>query len=339
MIRHTFRNRNSLRSFHRGSLHTCKDIYFWSVAKTVYGFSFSRDVTREERKRKSIIASTRYSSRVERYFSASNFPFSKFVPPDPRKLSPPLPRLITSSNVRGWSRNFAGNVADGVQRGEVAKRQGERRGREAESTPCGATFSTRNERPDAKRPPNSLPFPLPATFFPFFFTNDQLRVIIFPAKRGISRRRLKTFSIVRPIRVEGWNIYPRNFNLIGEGKKRFWFVERGGEEIDVFRFVTLSRLNFDGRATNESPLQHSRLIERVIRRFDVYKYLSPLPRSGWGKEREKLFRDGLTVGNFSSPQPNAWGEGKYATIQRRILETWTDSVVLNCYWSRRTWSR
>lgn len=169
--------------------------------------------------------------------------------------------------------------------------------------------------------------------------NDQLRVIIFPAKRGISRRRLKTFSIVRPIRVEGWNIYPRNFNLIGEGKKRFWFVERGGEEIDVFRFVTLSRLNFDGRATNESPLQHSRLIERVIRRFDVYKYLSPLPRSGWGKEREKLFRDGLTVGNFSSPQPNAWGEGKYATIQRRILETWTDSVVLNCYWSRRTWSR
>lgn len=203
MIRHTFRNRNFLRSFHRGSLHTCKDIYFWSVAKTVYGFSFSRDVTREERKRKSIIASTRYSSRVERYFSASNFPFSKFVPPDPRKLSPPLPRLITSSNVRGWSRNFAGNVADGVQRGEVAKRQGERRGREAESTPCGATFSTRNERPDAKRPPNSLPFPLPATFFPFFFTNDQLRVIIFPAKRGISRRRLKTFSIVRPIRVEG----------------------------------------------------------------------------------------------------------------------------------------
>lgn len=35
------------------------------------------------------------------------------------------PRLITSSNVRGWSRNFAGNVADGVQRGEVSKRQGE----------------------------------------------------------------------------------------------------------------------------------------------------------------------------------------------------------------------
>lgn len=112
---------------------------------------------------------------------------------------------------------------------------------------------------------------------------------------------MKTF---RSIRVEGWNIYPRNFNLIG--KKRFRFVKRKGNR---YMFpIRHSRLNFDRRATS--------LIERVIRRFHVYKY--PLPSKRMG-----LVRGRTTPRNFfgtgSRLERREWGNANFSP-QRKVRE-------------------
>lgn len=99
-------------------------------------------------------------------------------------------------------------------------------------------------------------------------------------------------------------IYPRNFNLIG--KKRFRFVERKGNR---YMFpIRHSRLNFDRRATS--------LIERVIRRFHVYKYLSPSKRVG-------VVRGRTTPRNFfgtgSRMERREWGNANFSP-QRKVRE-------------------
>lgn len=100
--------------------------FFRATGKIVY--EFSRDLWRGKKgrgERKRIIASTRlFPSRGTLFFrraASSNFPFSS----RPTLVNYPRlpPRLITSSNVRGWSRNFAGNVAAGCN---VAKCRNDR---------------------------------------------------------------------------------------------------------------------------------------------------------------------------------------------------------------------
>lgn len=209
---------------------------------------------------------------------------------------------------------------------------GERRV-EAESTPCGATFSTRNERPDAKRPPNSLPFSQSSQlFFPFFFYqyNNFSREL-----RYLGSRRWK-HSVQFVSRDEIYiYIYPRNFNLIG--KKRFRFVKRKGNR---YMFpIRHSRLNFDRRATNSSNELSVAFTSINIR----------CPRSGWGwfgeGQRRGTFSGrvhgwrGVSGGTQTFHHSVRWGKIRDdPTAHSRNLDRLL-LVVPNRYWSRRTWSR